>query len=154
MPGNLLARSCDLVFYTSQFSMTSNFFASIWSMLGESSGSTRSLLQFFNPSHCRLESRLMFEGKVTKLFPPRSSSSNEDKKPRLLRLFISSDKLQSLRSSWPHHSITPVQWIAEAANLRGTMITQVQFTKYINGAAMEHILTGLRKQHIQEIPRT
>ena len=40
----------------------------------------------------------MVEGKVTKSFPPKYNSSNDDKKPRLLR-FGSSDKLQLLRFS-------------------------------------------------------
>ena len=68
-------------------------------MLDGSSGSTCSLLQFSDSSHFRLESRLMVEGKVTKSFPPKYKCSNDDKKPRLLR-FVSSDKLQSLRSSF------------------------------------------------------
>ena len=60
-------------------------------------GSSLSLVQFANPRSSKRESRLML-GNVTKLFPSKNKRSNEDKKPRLLR-FVSSDKLQSLRSS-------------------------------------------------------
>ena len=67
-------------------------------MLDGSSGSACSLLQLCKSNNSRLESRLIVEGKVTKSFPPKYNSFNNDKEPRLLR-FVSSDKLQSQRFS-------------------------------------------------------
>ena len=65
-------------------------------MLVGSSGSACNLLQFSNPSIFKRGSRLIFEGRVTKLFSLKSKSSSEDKKPRLSRV-APSDILQALR---------------------------------------------------------